>query len=136
MSMKWSDLPLHPEPRVLRQFAAAWLVFFGVQAGLQRHSPTAGLVLGALAGLGLVGLWQPRTLRWLFIAATVLAFPIGWLVSQFLLAVMLYLVLTPVALVLRLRGRDVLQLRRRRSQTSFWHDRAAEPEPERYLKQF
>ena len=26
--MKWSDLPLKPTARVLRQFAAAWLVFF------------------------------------------------------------------------------------------------------------
>ena len=81
--------------------------------------PTAGWMLGAIACIGLLGLLKPFIVRWLFIGATVAAFPIGWLVTQLMLAIMFYLVLTPVALVFRWRGRDELQLKRKTEQARF-----------------
>jgi hypothetical protein len=137
--MKWSELPLKPTPRVLRQFAAAWLVFFlllALRQGLVRGDATAGAVLGAIALVGVVGLVKPSLVRGLFIVATLAAFPIGWLVTHAILGVMFYLVLTPVAVVFRLRRRDALRLRRQPDQTSFWRARDRQPEPGRYLKQF
>ena len=137
--MKWSDLPLQPAPRTLRQFAAAWLVFFLAAASYQtlvRGRPAAGYVLGAIALIGLAGLLKPLAVRWLFIGATVVAFPIGWLMTQVILAVMFYLVLTPLALVFRWRGRDELQLRREPEKSSFWITRGHPPDAGRYLKQF
>jgi hypothetical protein len=137
--MKWSDLPLNPTPRMLRQFAAAWLVVFAALAlrqVLTHHHSTAGGVLGAIALIGAFGLWKPSVLRWLFIGATVLAFPIGWVVTLVVLAIMFYLVLTPVALVFRWRGRDALRLRRQPGQTSFWIERGEPPAAGKYLKQF
>ena len=137
--MKWSNLPLKPTPRVLRQFAAAWLVFFLAAAAqqmfLRRHATAAG-VLGAIALIGLAGLVKPSAVRWLFVGATVAAFPIGWVMTQVVLMVMFYAVLTPLALVFRWRGRDELQLRRRPGQTSFWMTRPPERDVRRYLKQF
>lgn len=136
--MKWSDLPLNPSPRMLRQFAAAWLVVFLALAwrqGLMRGHPLAGGVLGAVALLGVIGLVKPASLRWVFIGATVAAFPIGWVMTQAMLLVMFFLVLTPVALVFRLVGRDALRLRRREA-ASFWTDHGDPPPAERYLKQF
>ena len=65
-----------------------------------------------------------------------LAFPIGWLVTQLMLAIMFYLVLTPVALVFRWRGRDELRLRSRPAPSSFWVERGEPPKAEKYLKQF
>jgi len=137
--MKWFHLPLKPTPRVLRQFAAAWLVFFLALAAQQmflRHRVTAAAALGAIALIGLAGLWKPSTMRWLFVGATVAAFPIGWVVTQVVLAGMFYIVLTPLALVFRWRGRDELQLRRKPGQTSFWMTRRPERDVRRYLKQF
>lgn len=137
--MKWSELPLQPTPRTLRQFAAAWLVFFLAAASYQmlvRGRPTAGYVLGAIALIGLGGVVRPPAVRWLFIGATVVAFPIGWVVTQVILAVMFYLILTPLALVFRWRGRDELQLRRKPGQSSFWITRDQPPDAGRYLKQF
>ena len=137
--MKWFDLPLKPTPRVLRQFAAAWLVFFLAAAAQQmflRHCATAAGVLGAIALVGLVGLLKPFAVRWLFVGATIAAFPIGWTMTQLALAVMFYVVLTPLALVFRWRGRDELQLRRKPGQSSFWITRLPERDVKRYLKQF
>ena len=135
--MKWSHLPLQPTPRVLRQFAGAWLGFFLALAAQQmflRGRPTAAVVLGAIALIGLVGLWQPAAVRWLFLGATVAAFPIGWVMTQAVLAVMFYAVLTPLALVFRWRRRDELQLRPKPGQASFWVTRCPEQDVPKILE--
>ena len=137
--MNWSDLPLKPTPRVLRQFAAAWAVIFlalGLHQTLVRGHPAAGIVFCVVSAVGLVGLFRPASLRWLFVGATVAAFPVGWLVTRMILVIMFYLVLTPVALVFRWRGRDALQLRRKPEGASFWTTRSDSPDAGRYLKQF
>lgn len=137
--MKWLNLPLKPTPRALRQFAAAWLGLFLAVAAQQmfvRGRTAAACVLGAIALIGLVGLLKPSAVRWLFMGATVAAFPIGWAMTQVVLAVMFYAVLTPVALVFRWRGRDELQLRHKPEQASFWITRSPEQDVGRYLKQF
>jgi hypothetical protein len=128
-----------PTARVLRQFAGAWLVFFLVLAANQiwrRGHVPAGIALGVASLIGIVGLIKPNSVRLLFIAASAAAFPIGWLVSQIVLLLMFYGVMTPMAFFWRLRGRDTLQLRAKPDQPSFWIDRQEEPKPERYLKQF
>src|SRR5664280_3568590 len=103
--MSWSELPLRPANRVLRQFAAAWLVvFLGLAAHQQfaRSHPAAAMALCIAAiPVGGVGLLWPPAIRWVYVGVTVLTFPIGWLMSQIVLLVMFYLVLTPIALLLR-----------------------------------
>ena len=131
--------PTKPTTRVLRQFAGAWLVCFLLLAANQiwrRGHVPAGCGLGIAALVGIVGLIKPNVVRLLFLTASVVAFPIGWVVSFVMLAVMFYGVVTPVAFFWRLRGRDLLQLRAKKDQSSFWIPRGAEPPPERYLKQF
>ena len=92
--MKWSDLPLKPTARALRQFAGAWLIFFlavGVYRYLARGQHQIGLAVGAMAVVvGCLGLIKPAAVRWLFVGATLLAFPIGWVVSQVMPGVMYY----------------------------------------------
>jgi hypothetical protein len=136
--MKFSELPLNPTPRVLRQFAAAWLVVFltlAFKRGLL-HTTNPGIALALISLIGVIGLILPRALRWLFVVASIIAFPIGWVVTQLVLVLMFFLVLTPLALFFRLRGRDALQLRRQPGKTSFWVAREQQPPPEKYLKQF
>ena len=110
--MNWSDLPLRPTPKALRQFAGTWLVFFlalGSWNYFYKGRQTFGVILVAMALIvGPIGLFKPPTVRWIFISWMLLAFPIGWLISQIMLAVLFYLVLTPVAIVFRLKGRDLL----------------------------
>jgi hypothetical protein len=73
--------PLRSKPtaRVLRQFAAAWLIFFLTLAANQiwrRGHVPAGTVLGVVALIGIAGLIKPNSLRLLFLAASITAFPI------------------------------------------------------------
>jgi len=125
---------------MLRQFAAAWLVVLSAAAAHQyfvRHHPFPALALAAAASLlGAPALVWPSWIRWPFLAATVLTFPIGWVVSQLVLAIMFYLVLTPLALYFRVRRRDPLTRREPPDSKSCWASKEASTEAERYLRQY
>src|SRR5438309_4580317 len=139
--MNWSDLPWQPTARTLRQFAALWLVFFGALAVWHGfvHGRTAVAVTGAVLALtvGPLGLAWPALVRPVFVGWLVLAFPIGWVVSRVVLAVLFYGLFTPLALAFRLAGRDALRLRRAPDGTaSYWTRRPAPADVRRYFRQF
>ena len=134
------DINLHPSERILRQFAAAWLlVLSGLAANqwLMRGNARIAAALLALAVLvGVAGLVRPRAVRWLFVSSTVAAFPIGWVVSQVMLVVLFIGVITPVALMFRLQGRDRLSRKPTPGQTSYWKPKITTEDMGRYLRQY
>jgi hypothetical protein len=137
--MRWSDLPLKPSPRMLREFSALWILFFGGVALWQwfgRDHHTLAIIYGGLAvTLGPIGLLAPAVMRPIFIAWLAAAFPIGWIVSRVLLVVLFFGVVTPIAVAFRMAGRDVLGLRRG-AKDSYW---TAKPQPDgaaSYFRQF
>jgi hypothetical protein len=136
--MQWADIPWRPTDRVLRQFAALCLLFFGAIAVLQwRHD--CPLAAALLAGLALVvaalGLIRPQGLRLVFVSWLVLVFPLGWLVLNVCLALVFYGLFAPLGLVFRFVGRDAMGLRRRSEQESYLQDKP-EPTPARYYRTF
>jgi hypothetical protein len=137
--MRWSDVPWRPAPRVLRQFAALWLVFFAAHAawqGLVRGRPALGCLLAALAfAVGLLGLVRPSAVRPVFVGWSVLVFPAGWLTSRLALLVLFYGLFTPVAVCFRLLGRDGLGLSRPTGPTC-WAPLPAPAAPADYFRQF
>jgi ABC-type uncharacterized transport system permease subunit len=75
-------------------------------------------------------------MRPVFVGMSAAVYPIGWVVSHVLLAVVYYLVVTPTGVALRLVGRDPLQRRRDGDRQSFWIKRDGEPEVESYFRQY
>lgn len=138
--MRWSDIPFDPTRKTLRQFAGLWLVFFGGVAlwqALVRGRMNLGLSIGALAlVVGLAGLTRPEWVRLIYIGWMVLAFPIGWTVSQVILLLMYFGLFTPIGLVFRLIGRDPLQRARRPGIDSYWIPKPAPAGVRSYFKQF
>ncbi|MEI7898829.1 MAG: SxtJ family membrane protein [bacterium] len=138
--MKWSDIPFNPSRNVLRQFAALWLLCFlalGASQYFLKGHPVAGFALMAAALLvGLPGLIRPALVRRVFVAGMVLAFPVGWLISLLLLWLLYVLVLTPVAVFFRLRGRDLLGRKPRPGQASFWEPKQTPLDPGSYFRQY
>jgi len=130
---------LKPTSRMLRQFAGAWLAFFllfSATALWKRHDVSLSCIFAVVALFGIVGWIKPNAIRIPFIIASIVTYPIGWLVSQVILAVMFYGVITPLGFFWRIRGRDPLQLRRQPKQPTFWIKRDPQPSPDRYLKPF
>ena len=138
--MKWSDLPRNPSAKILRQFAAAWLGFFlaiGVyQAFVKDRQQLGALIAAAAVVIGVLGLLRPATVKWIFVGWMVLAFPIGWLVSQVVLLLLFYGMLTPVALFFRLTGRDLLCRKLDPGATTYWTAKEQPQDMRRYLRQY
>jgi len=137
--MTFKDIPTDPTPKALRQFAAAWLVFFlafGVHQFLVRGHQTVGIVMAVAAVvIGPLGLVWPPAVRWIFVGWMVLAFPIGWVLSQVMLLLMFYGLLTPVAALFRLRGRDILHCKRSDRET-YWLPKQTPTDVRSYFKQY
>ena len=138
--MQWSDIKFDPTLKTLRQFAAIGFVVFGGLAlyqGLYRGHATVAVILGAIAlVMGLLGLVAPALLRPIYVGWMVLAFPIGWTISLFTLAIMYYGLFTPLALIFRLLGRDPLDRRFEPAAETYWTPKATPTDPRRYFKQF
>jgi len=129
-----------PSDRVLRQFAAIWIVFFGLMAmrrEFHNHQHNLALVLAIMAvTIGPLGLIWPRAIKPIFVGWMALAFPIGWLVSRVILGILFYGLFTPVALVFRLKGRDPLGLKPQPDATTYWHVKPQAADNSQYLRQF
>lgn len=138
--MRWSELPLKPSERMLRQFAVLWILFFGGLATWEaaiRGRPLLGLSLAVLClTVGPLGLWQPKWVRPIFVAWLIAAFPIGWLVSHLSLAMVYYFIITPLALIARSLGRDRLSLRRRPDPSTHWRLLQGPTDVRRYFRQY
>ena len=77
----------------------------------------------------------PRLLTPLAQAWQRLAHLLGLVNTGLLLALVFFLVITPVALLFRLRGRDALRLKRIRA-SSYWLEQKKEWPPESFREQF
>ena len=138
--MQWSDVQFDPPRRTLRQFAGLSLVVFGGLAAwsyFAKGQVISSALLATLAlGIGLPGLARPRLVRPVYVGAMILAFPIGWVVSRLLLAILFYGVVTPMGLVFRLTGRDALRLARPPGRATYWLPKPAPDDLRSYFRQF
>ena len=135
----------------MRQFAWASLCLFPAVAGFLawRHGlPTAWVL--ALSGIGvlvaivelvlvnLLGslgvLLEKLIPRALYQILSLLAFPIGFVISHVLMATIFYLVMTPIGLFFRLVNRDALGRKLQPDRTSYWRDRGPARDPSSYFK--
>jgi hypothetical protein len=131
--------PFVPSPRMLRQFAAICLVFFGALAYLffRRGSPLLGAAFAIVSvTVGSLGLARPEAIRPFFLGWMGLTQPIAWAISHLLLGCLLYGLFTPVGVLFRIIGRDALAVRRSAAQTSYWTRRGPTTDLRRYFRQF
>lgn len=134
-------LQLHPDARILRQFAWVSLVAFPLIGWVLLYL-TLGLSplwILVLAGIGLAVLlseligFTPLP-RFVFRALVLLSWPIGLVVFTLLIGLIYYGVFTPMGLFFRLIGRDVLHKKPDPAVASYWHERGPERPPASYFK--
>ena len=132
---------LPQDTRSLRKFAlviagallvlASLIYFFGT------HPQRAFWLIATAAVLLAVGLPFPKLLKPLHSGWMAFALAIGWIMSRILLTFFFFLVLTPMGLLLRIFGKDLLQQKLEPERKSYWikKDRS-DGGNERYERQF
>lgn len=144
IALNWS-----PDQRVLRQFGwiacaagvlggvlvwRGWWLTWLVDDGGRVAVAAAMAAIGV--GSGVASLLRPSINRPLFLLLSLVTYPIGFVVSIVVLAVLFFVVITPVAALLKLLGRDPLLRRFDRNLRSYWVDaRPARPK-EDYFRQY
>jgi hypothetical protein len=91
----------------------------------------------AAAGLFLLAAWlRPSSLRPLNLVWLKLGLLLHRIVNPIVMSLLFYGTIYPTGLVMRLRGRDLLRLKRDPSADSYWIARAPGPAPETMRDQF
>jgi hypothetical protein len=137
--MRWSDIPFRPSSATLRWFAvllAAFLAGLGCWKWFVRDNGLmAGVLIGSALVVGLIGLPFPMVLRPIFVGWMVLVYPINWIISHLILAIIYYCIFTPVSVFFKLIGRDVLARRFHSEQESYWSDKRSGEGLRSYFRQ-
>jgi hypothetical protein len=146
---KLVEINLRPDRSTLRKFGFIALVGFALVAllaymewaifamglGAARIPVTA--VFAALAGVtALFSLVLPRANLPIYVGLTLIALPIGLVLSYVIMATIFYLVITPIGLAVRALGRDPLERRFLPEAATYWQDARPTPPRERYFRQF
>lgn len=143
------EMNLRPDERTCRQFGwialggfgllallawQGWLVFARLPEGAR--APVAF----ALAGLAVVSaffsLVFPKANLPLYVGLTIVAFPIGFVLSYVIMATLFYVVIAPIGFALRLFGHDPMDRRFLPAAKTYWLDARPERPRESYFKQF
>ena len=88
-----------------------------------KGSPVWAWFAGAAAFFLVTGLLGYPILRPIYLGWMKLAFVLGWLNTRILLGLFFFLVMTPVGLVIRIFGRDLLDRRANPSAQTYWKRR-------------
>ena len=132
------ELDLRPSTRKLRWFSGLWFPLFGFFAGvafyrrLHQHEAAAAILIatGLLSALGVL---YVSVIRPIYRLAMWITAPIGWLVSHAILAILYFLVITPIGLIVRL-FQDPMKRRFDPAARTYWIER--QPADSRsYLRQ-
>jgi len=133
------EINKNPKAKELAQFGIIWLpalmllLVWLITSRLETRFWT--ILLAVLIGLSMVlGVLQPMILKPVFVGLQYVTWPIGMVVSYVLLAIVFYLLITPVGLLLRLFGYDPVDKRMRIG--SMWHVREPVIEQASYFRQF
>jgi hypothetical protein len=129
-----------PERKTLVEFSEAGMFLMGMIAAplaYFRGHPMLAASFWILAVVGrLVGFLRPEWLKPVFLGLTLASWPIGWVVSKVALALLYFLVFTPIALIFRIKGRDALQRSFDPKASTYWEPYRPNRGLDRYLRPF
>jgi hypothetical protein len=125
----------------LKKFAITMAIALGVLATLVFFLGSHPERAYWLAGIGLLfllfGLIFPQALKPVHVLWMTIALFLGFFMSRILLTVLFFLVITPIGLLMRLFGKDLLDKNLQTDRKSYWLKREKKANaPEQYEKLF
>lgn len=132
-------LQLNPDAKMLAQFAWVAPLGFLAFAWLFSRLGASDPVVYGVAALGPVVLLAhllgvSPLVKAVFRLLVLVTFPIGLVVMPLVVGVLYYGVFTPMGLLFRVFGRDVMGRKLDKSAASYWHDRGAPRPAASYFK--
>jgi hypothetical protein len=133
-------LNFNPSDKTLKEFAEFGTFILGLIAApwslYSGHTTTAIAFWAIAVVLRVLAFLNPQWVKWPYIGLSLVTWPIGFVVSLVAMAIVYYLIFTPVALVFRLIGRDALHRKFDPQATSYWEAYNPDRGKARYLRQF
>ena len=91
-------------------------------------------IAGVFIGLGIM---IPIILKPIYLVWMVFAVILGWIMTRIILSLLFYVIITPIGLLLRFFGKDLLGLKIQVAQRSYWNKRDSKIEKNQdYKKQY
>ena len=135
--MSFAKIDWNPQDRQLRQFA--WIACIVLPlAGWIWGAPTGVLTGLAIAGaiLLVASCAVPAAVRPIFLALSIISFPIGVVVGEVVMIVIYFAVFLPIGTIFRLMRRDALERRIDKSATTYWQPKKQPGSVDRYFRQW
>jgi len=146
---KLVEINFNPDTKTLRQFGVIAFIGFGILAALayyERLIFSFGLgdarmtVVAIFAAIGSVALLfslvAPKANRILYVGLTLLAFPIGFVLSYVIMGTLFFLIIGPIAVFFRLFGKDPLHRTYEPSAPTYWQPAKPARDKESYFHQY
>jgi hypothetical protein len=143
--MKLRSLPFfqhvkwQPDAKELRRFAVAMLIGFTLlglfsvwRAG---GTSTGAIVLWSVGAFLAIAAFVPKLGKLAYLGVYLPTSIIGYVVSHVILTLMFFFVITPLGIILRLMGKDLLQQRRHKDKTQWMPVKGVKSE-DSYYRQF
>lgn len=138
--MSLIKLNINPPLAQLKSFGRVWTPLFAIIIGFNvmfngyfEAAVTIELVAIVIV---LVGWLRPEMLKFPFVAAMVVTYPIGIVVGWLLLRTIYYGCLCPIGLMLKVFKKDLLQQRWDLDAESYWTQRREVVGTQQYFRQF
>ncbi len=92
---------------------------------LLKHKPVYIWFYGLGSLFLVLSIVIPGSLKYVYIIWMKIAFVLGWINTRIILAIMFYLVFTPIGLAMKLFGKDLLDRKIEKDKESYWKKREA-----------
>ena len=134
--MKLVEVNWNPTQRQLRQFGGISLFALPLIAWLWGASSDIILLCAGIgAAIAITAFAIPGVIKPLFLVLMVATLPIGMVVGELAMLLIYFLVFLPVALFLRLRSRDALQLQLKKDASTYWEAKKKPKNAASYYRQ-
>ncbi|MEM7476533.1 MAG: hypothetical protein AAF483_16215 [Planctomycetota bacterium] len=134
--MSLVEVNWQPADRQLRQFGLVCFIALPMVAWIWGASALWIGILAAVAALiAIGGFVAPQLLKPIFLALMIITIPIGMVVGELAMMFIYFLVFLPLGLVMRMAGRDALQLRIKKETSSYWETKKKPKSAASYYQQ-
>ncbi|HDQ00541.1 MAG TPA: hypothetical protein ENN22_15345 [bacterium] len=130
-----------PDRKQIRKFGLAIaiiLIVLGVINFFYGERPLFFYTWSAALALVIIAVFVPILVAPLYRVALFVGHVLGWFNTRLLLGLIFYLVVTPISLILKIAGKDLLDRKIDRSDSSYWKFRSSDEttDKENYYRQF